>query len=145
MNRRAAWILTLSACWSGCLAGCGSGAEEVSNSEYLLGLLRAKWQAVRSDLPGSQPDLNVFRSIHDLLSRRVSQRIEKDYNAANKQQVLAKLEALRQGYEAGISARLDYQSPAVRLRSGATLDQIRKAFAELDVQYVEIERLLDSR
>lgn len=143
MKRRWAWIVSFAACAAVWVAGCGPRAEDVSNSEYLLGLLQAKWRAVRSDLPGDTPDLNVLRSIRDLLSGRVARRIRKDYSGANKQQVLVKLEALRRAYDMGISSRLDYREPLVRLRQGATLDQIRTAFTELDKQYQEIEQMLD--
>ena len=122
-------------------AGCGESAEDVSNSAYLLGLLQQSWNGAQRSLKSQNPDLDLLRAIHVLLSKRTPRRVRKDYTGANKQEVLAKLESLRDAYEARIVPKLNLRSPQVQLRSGATLEEVRKAFVELDPQYREIEAM----
>ncbi|OPX23988.1 MAG: hypothetical protein B1H04_03130 [Planctomycetales bacterium 4484_123] len=122
--------------------GCGESAEDVSNSEYLLGLLHESWQNARKGLQSEQPDLGPLRAIHILLARRAPRRVQRDYHGPNKEEVLRRLHALRDAYEARIVPKLDLTQPEVRLQPGATVQEVKAAFMELDKAYRQIDALL---
>lgn len=123
-------------------AGCGNKAESASNSEYLLGLLHESWVNARAGLQKDPPDLGPLRGIRVMLGR-TPRRVDNDYGGANKQEVLAKLKALRDAYESRVVPMLDLRSQAVRLAPGADIGKLKATFSELDKQYTEIEGLLD--
>ena len=138
--RRIALITTTLAALGLLAAGCGESAEDVSNSEYLLGLLQHSWNGARRSLNSQKPDLDPLRGVHWML-QRTPRRIQKDYEGSNKQEVLAKLKALREAYEAEVVPKLELRGAQVKLQSGVSLAEVRKAFMALDPQYRQIEAM----
>ena len=142
MSRKGWFSLLAVAGLAALAAGCGESAEDVSNSEYLLGLLHESWLNARKGLQAEQPDLGPLRAIHILLARRAPRRVQRDYHGPNKEEVLRRLHALRDAYESRIIPKLDLRNPEVRLQPGASLEELRAAFTELDKDYRQIEALL---
>ena len=69
--------------------------------------------------------------------------MKKDYSGPNKEQAIAKLEAIRDGFQAEIMPKLVLDNPGqVTLKPGATLEQIRLAFDKLDEQYRDFQAMV---
>ena len=123
------------------LVGCRDEADELSSSEYVLGLQHKYWRMARQSLKSDRPNLDLLRAVERSLSGRSLRAVEQSYPRANKQEVMAKLKSISAAYAAEVLPKVDTRSPKVRLRPGATLQQVREAFAQVDIQYQELEAL----
>ncbi|KPK79406.1 MAG: hypothetical protein AMJ81_13290 [Phycisphaerae bacterium SM23_33] len=123
------------------LPGCRGKTTSISNSDYLLGLLGEAWNNARESLQSDQPNLDLLRSVHVLLTQRAPSRLPKDYQGSNKQQVLDKLKALGDAYTAEVASKMDFLSQRVRLKEGVKLEHVRAAFMKLDKDYRELEAM----
>ena len=121
--------------------GCGDKAKSVSDSTYVLGLLREAWPSARESLNSDSPELGKLHSLKIILVERVPRRVEKDYTGSDRQQVLEKVKSLAQGYDSQVWSKLEVVGSQVRLKGDATLEQVREAFMKLDPQYRELEAM----
>lgn len=123
------------------LCGCADKAEQLSSSSHLLARQHEVWRRARESLASPSPNLMYLRSVHIFLRGRTRRAVEKDYARPNKEQVLAKLDALKAAYEAEIMSKVAPGSFEVRLRSGVALADVRAAFEKLDGPYRELEAM----
>ena len=126
------------------LAGCGDEAEEISNLDYLLPRQHALWEKARRTLASEQPNLNLLRSLEMYLAVRTPRRLDREYDGANKEQVLAKLAELTRAYQAEVLSKLVLQNPQVTAKAGVTIEQIRAAFEGLEADYQAFKAMLPS-
>ena len=141
MRPRAATLAALLLAAMLAQAGCKSKTEKITSPAYMLDLLSKRWGEARQTLQSDRPNLGVFRTVNHLLRFRLPRRIKKSYSGDDKQQLLEKLRELGRAYNDQIQSRLDMRGNEVRLAPGATLEQLRQAFAELDEKYRQIESM----
>ncbi len=126
-------------------AGCGNEPERVSNSNYLLELLDRTWDNALQSLRSGNPNLDFIRSLDILLATRLVRRMNKDYEGADKEQAIAKLEALRDAFQAKVVSLVDLSAPTATLRPGVTIEQVRFAFEKLIPDYQAFQALVGAQ
>jgi len=115
------------------LAGCGGGGtESVSDPKYYLGKLSESWKEAREALESGSSDLKPFFFIRRGLSDRTRNKLEDDYKGSNKDEVMAKFDAVREAYEKTIASKLNIGRGEVTVRRGVKLTQVKAAFDALD-------------
>ncbi len=115
-------------------AGCGDEAANMSSADALLADLHEVWQNAQKTLQTDNPNLGVFMSVSSYLTR-ARRRVETDYTGPNKEEVLAKLDALNSAFESQVASKLTMMDPQIRLKSGVTMEQLRASFASLGEVY----------
>jgi len=126
-------------------AGCGDDVEEISSSHYMLDLLDRYWQQARQAVETGSEDLNCFRPIQINLNGRVLGSVEDSYEGDNKAEVVAKLKAFTETFNARLLPLLNTSARAVCLRKGVTRDRFAKAFAAADDAYRRLEQLTKTK
>jgi hypothetical protein len=123
------------------LTGCRSKTEQISSTEYLLPLLHGYWNDARRVLRAGDPNLNVFRAIHVNLRGRVMESVKNSYPGKNKQEVIVKLQAITEAFQAQIAPKLELWGQTVQLRPGVRLEDLRQAFDKIDPEYRQLEAM----
>jgi len=141
MRPRTALAALASALLLAAAAGCEDPAARKSTSKHLLALQHRFWREAREDLRSDKPNLGAVMAVAGMVGERTRLRIVRDYTAANKDEVLAALDAIRDAYQAQVLAKLDAGEYAVRLKPGVTVAQLRDAFDKIDVDYRKFEAM----
>ena len=137
--------------WAGVLAaallapGCKSKVEEMSTATYVLDLFEKVWGAARESLASPQPNLHCLRSVEIVLDGRTRRAVELDYHGANKEMVLAKLDALADAWTKEMMVMAEPNTFAVKLKSGYTVEHVRTVFNKLDKDFAEIQAMVAGR
>jgi len=139
MRRTLSLLLTIAL--AGAVGGCGEDREDISSAEYLLSRQHQAWRNARETLKTDSPNMQQLYALHQLLCRRTPRIIEKKYAGDDREAVLAKIRAIADRYEAEIAAKLTLTPREVVLAPGASLDDIRRVFEELDKDYRELEAM----
>ena len=121
--------------------GCKDEATEMSKADTLLADQHEVWEGARETLHSGQPNLEMLRSVSMYIGGRTLKRVKKDYTGANKEEVIAKLEELKKAYEEKVASKVTMRSPMLQLKPGVTLEDVRKAFDELDGEYRAFQAL----
>lgn len=119
-------------------AGCDDAAHEMSRAESLLARQHELWAEAREAFQAGEPRLGTLWSLRRLLCYRTPRRVEKEYGASNKAEVLAKLRELGEAYERDVYSKLDPTGGHLRLARGVTAEQLRDAFMSLDGSYRQL-------
>jgi len=135
---RTAWILLAALSAAG---GCEDKVETLSSPRHLLDLQHEIWHSARQSLASEKPKLNLLASAAGMLGQRTRRRIKKDYAGANKAEVLAKLDALSRAYFAEVMSKLRMTEAGAALAPGASLEDVRRAFARIDPAYRQFEAM----
>ncbi len=138
--RMSAWTAAL-ALAAAALTGCGDDPEDISSAEYLLQHFHDAWANAKASLESSDPQLTTLFGLHVYLSQRVPRRLEKEYTGTDKAELLAKIKSLGEEYEKTVVEKLDLRHPTPQLKPGVGLDEVRKAFRELEPQYQQIRAM----
>jgi len=127
-------------------AGCKDKAEEISSPSYSFGLQDKFWADCRAQLHSgsAEPNLDPLRSVWRFLKDRTARSVQRTYTGANKDQVLAALKKLQADYGATVIGKLDIMGHRVRLAGGATLEEVRAAFDQLDPDYRALQALVSA-
>ncbi len=137
--RMSSWAAALAL--AAALTGCGDDPKDISSADYLLQHFHDAWANARASLDSNDPQLTTLFGLRVYLSQRVPRRLEKEYMGADKAELLAKIKALGETYEATIVEKLDLRRPVPQLKPGVSLDEVRKAFRELEPQYQQIRAM----
>jgi len=126
--------------------GCKDKVEEISSAGYSFGLQDKFWADARTQLHGGsdEPNLDPLRSVWRFLKDRTARSVDRSYTGANKAEVLAALRKLQADYHASVIKKLDIMGHRVRLAGGATLEDVRAAFDQLDPDYRALQALVSS-
>ena len=116
------------------LGGCRDRVKEISSSRHLLDHQHKLWARAEETLRSDSPNLEFFRALQPYINARTRRRVLKDYTASDRQQLLDKLDAVKEAYNARIVSLLD-MGANVRLRGGVTMEQLREAFRAVDGEY----------
>jgi hypothetical protein len=121
--------------------GCRDKAKDLSKAETLLARQHELWEQARKTLQSEQPSLERLVDVAQYLGGRVQRRVEKDYSGSNKAEVVAHLDKLGQAYNEQVMSRLIIRAKDVVFRPGATIEDVRSAFAALEPEYQKLRTL----
>ena len=122
-------------------AGCEDKAARKSTSKHLLALQHRFWRQSRETLRTEQPNLGPVMAVAGMVGERTRLRIVRDYTAANKDEVLAALDAISAAYQAEVLSKLETGPHTARLKAGVTVAQLRAAFDKIDKDYRKFEAM----
>ncbi len=124
-------------------AGCRDKAKEMSTASHQLSELHDAWTAARAAIQaGNADNLWQVASVDLLLGGPTRRRVELEYAAANKAEVLKKLDSLGAAYRQEIMAKLSTSGHKVVLRNGVSMEDLRTAFTRLDPEYQSLHSMV---
>ncbi len=123
-------------------AGCKGGKEAKSTASYLLDRQHDIWDNVRQTLQSPSPNWNLLRTLDRAMTQTLN-RLDKDYNKANKDEVRAKLEAIQKAFEEQVCSKADLSKSKATPKKGVKPEEIRAAFDKLDKDYQQLKEMID--
>jgi len=138
------WVMVALAAVGG-MGGAGCSRDDETRkllaADRTLATQHRIWRKTRQSLNSEKPNLNLIRSVAIYLCKRTRGRVAKNYAGPDKQEVLARLDALKAAYEAKVLSLIDRRSYEVVLKPGVTSRQVRDAFMEIDRDYRALEAM----
>ena len=124
------------------LAGCKAKAKKMSEYPYSVEKLDKRWGVVRKSFQSDKPQL-IFGGVLTKDLEDVVDAMERTYNEANRDEVMAKLKELTRKFKADMLALVDARTPSPKLMPDATLEDVGEAIERAYQEYQEVRKLLE--
>lgn len=125
------------------LAGCKGKADTMSEHPYFLRTLDDRWEIVRKSFQSDKPEIGYSPILLKDLSGAVGA-MKRTYGKPNRDQAIAKLEALTKKFRAELKTKVDMRDGAIRLMPGATVAEVGEVMERGYQEYLEFKKLLEA-
>ena len=123
------------------LAGCKGKADTMSEHLYFLRTLDRRWETIRKSFQSDKPNISFCSVLLRDLSGAVGA-MKRTYTKPNRDEAIAKLEALTKTFQAELETKVDMRHSTIRLRPGATFAEVGEVMERGYQEYIEFKKLL---